>query len=639
MVITDKKIKEALRLDVKPYEETKRMLLEQLDAGASESENRKMNTSIAYRERSAGRNGLAVLAGILAMAAVVVIAVILMKLLPSLRSPLADDPGPESDGSQILVTGETEDTDEEDRIDEVSENTEDSGETKEEDTIFTKDGVTYRTRYFSFTLPELWRDPDVKVNGKENESDGELSVTYRGLKLCEFFVGQKDDFVNENGGDPGYYLAKSWDLADGSCAALLLSNWAWVICAQGFISPIDFNDLSQAEYTSDEDLSDILHIVTGKDLDAAIVRGKFSDISAADDVWEVINASQEFINDELIPAVKIIGDDSAYRYQLDTMVFTVPELWRDPEITIREDENELAVMWRDLTLCQFWRAETQDDLFGGDPLHYLAETWDLGNGYTIELWANNWPRFIRDGSVSTANDVFAAEGQELIEYTSPEDLADLLYITTGGKEFDIDEYLDQSGNGAVLTEAIGAGIGFIHKVVATSFRPLAKQEFEMDSFSFTLPEFWADQGVTVTESEDSLNVMYWDIRLCTITAVTEEFITGDDPSRYLAESWDLGNGKRLELVIDDRMMNITTQGSITVLNHISGGTDDMTYTNVYNSDEDLSKIAYILTGQDLDITTIRGQSSNPAAEEDVAAAMDAARAFIFDEVVPGITVK
>ena len=85
MVITDKKIKEALRLDVKPYEETKRTLLEQLDAGTSESENRKMNTSIAYRERSAGRNGLAVLAGILAMAAVVVIAVILMKLLPSLR--------------------------------------------------------------------------------------------------------------------------------------------------------------------------------------------------------------------------------------------------------------------------------------------------------------------------------------------------------------------------------------------------------------------------------------------------------------------------------------------------------------------------------------------------------------------------
>ena len=155
----------------------------------------------------------------------------------------------------------------------------------------------------------------------------------------------------------------------------------------------------------------------------------------------------------------------------------------------------------------------------------------------------------------------------------------------------------------------------------------------MDSFSFTLPEFWADQGVTVTEGEDSLDVMYWDIRLCTIAAVT------DDPSRYLAESWDLGNGKRLELVIDDRMMNITTQGSVTVLNHISGGTDEMTYTNVYNSNEDLSKIVYILTGQDLDITTIREQSSNPAAEEDVAAAMDAAQAFILDEVVPGITVK
>ena len=127
--------------------------------------------------------------------------------------------------------------------------------------------------------------------------------------------------------------------------------------------------------------------------------------------------------------------------------------------------------------------------------------------------------------------------------------------------------------------------------------------------------------------------------LCTIAAVTEEFITGDDPSRYLAESWDLGNGKRLELVIDDRMMNITTQGSVTVLNHISGGTDEMTYTNVYNSNEDLSKIVYILTGQDLDITTIREQSSNPAAEEDVAAAMDAAQAFILDEVVPGVTVK
>ena len=53
MVITDKKIKEALRIEVRPYEETKRMLLEQLNAGTSESENRKMNTSIAYRERSA----------------------------------------------------------------------------------------------------------------------------------------------------------------------------------------------------------------------------------------------------------------------------------------------------------------------------------------------------------------------------------------------------------------------------------------------------------------------------------------------------------------------------------------------------------------------------------------------------------
>ena len=315
MVITDTRIREALRSDMKAYAETEQFLLEQLGTDASAQGRKNMNISIATDRRASGRNGRVLMAGIMVLAAIAVIAVILFKLLPALRSPVANEPGPESGGSNILVTGETEDANDMNSTDEASENAETSGEADRQDSIFVgEDGSTYWTEYFSFTLPELWRNPDVKVNGKEDGSDAELSVTYRGLKLCEFFVGQKKRFVNENGGDPGYYKAGSWDLEDGQCVAMYLSNWAWIICNQNAIPKIEFENLSRVEYTSDEDLSDILHMVTGKDLDAAKVRGKNADASASDDVSEVMDASHDFITHELIPGVSIGCQFTGYFY-------------------------------------------------------------------------------------------------------------------------------------------------------------------------------------------------------------------------------------------------------------------------------------------------------------------------------------
>ena len=316
MMITDKKLREAFLTDVEPYAETEKLLMEALDSTVPEKESKKVNTSIATDRKVSGREGERIVVGFLAMAAIAVIAVVLFKLIPSLRSPVSTDPGPDESvpPMETLVTGGTE-------------------------------------------------------------------------------------------------------------------------------------------------------------------------------------------GNEVLPTVEILEDESAYTYQLDQLVITLPELWRNPGITVVEDENKLAVMYRGLTLCQFYRFETPDVLYGGDPLHYTAQTWDLGNGYTVELTVNNWPKFIHDGAASTANDIFAAEGQELIEYTSPEDLADLLYMTTG-KKYDIASVLDRSGDGAVFNEAITAGTQFIMFEVVPRVSLFGEQSQD-NTTRFCLVRSSAD-GTTITEADGTV---------------------------------------------------------------------------------------------------------------------------------------
>ena len=113
MMITDKKLREAFLTDVEPYAETEKLLMEALDSTVPEKESKKVNTSIATDRKVSGREGERIVVGFLAMAAIAVIAVVLFKLIPSLRSPVSTDPGPDESvpPMETLVTGETEDSD------------------------------------------------------------------------------------------------------------------------------------------------------------------------------------------------------------------------------------------------------------------------------------------------------------------------------------------------------------------------------------------------------------------------------------------------------------------------------------------------------------------------------------------------
>ena len=106
MVITENEIREALHGDMKPFEKVDQMLMQQLDAGASDHMRKQTNTYNTRQGRMTIGRGRIIMAGFFAVAAIAVIAVILFKLLPSLRSPAAASPG--SDGDHTPVSAGTE---------------------------------------------------------------------------------------------------------------------------------------------------------------------------------------------------------------------------------------------------------------------------------------------------------------------------------------------------------------------------------------------------------------------------------------------------------------------------------------------------------------------------------------------------
>ena len=103
MVITDNEIKEALRSDIKSYAETQSRLLEQLGTDDSDNMRKKMNPKWALDGKTSVKNGRVIVAGLVAMAAIVIVTLILYRLLPSLRSSVANDSGTTGDDSQILM--------------------------------------------------------------------------------------------------------------------------------------------------------------------------------------------------------------------------------------------------------------------------------------------------------------------------------------------------------------------------------------------------------------------------------------------------------------------------------------------------------------------------------------------------------
>ncbi|MBQ6551556.1 MAG: hypothetical protein IJL78_09135 [Lachnospiraceae bacterium] len=228
------------------------------------------------------------------MAAVAVIAVILVKLIPALRSPLSADPGPEGSvpPAETLVTGETEDIDESEETDESSGNEHEATE----DT-----GPVFETEYFTFTLPEIWRSSpqnelpvssvDVLVN------DNELYVTYRGLTLCVIRAMQLNEVWQAyfEGMDDG--RAVLWETNDDDGNTVLLTNPValslrdagspgW-ITSDFITSDYATSDTADA-FTSDSDIVDILYILTGQEVD--LERLRTGDEDADEYIQSVENA-------------------------------------------------------------------------------------------------------------------------------------------------------------------------------------------------------------------------------------------------------------------------------------------------------------------------------------------------------------
>lgn len=91
MRITDDKLRAALMTDAIPSEDTSIFLLEQLGMSEEERRSRKMNAGSVMSVRPANaRSAHVLITGFAALAALAVIAVIAFKLIPSLRSPLAE---------------------------------------------------------------------------------------------------------------------------------------------------------------------------------------------------------------------------------------------------------------------------------------------------------------------------------------------------------------------------------------------------------------------------------------------------------------------------------------------------------------------------------------------------------------------
>ncbi len=336
-------------------------------------------------------------------------------------------------------------------------------------------------------------------------------------------------------------------------------------------------------------------------------------------------------------------EDDQERYELGDLTFTMPEIWKTKGVEIVQEEHELKAMYRGLQLCSIGKYPSKS-LVGGDPLNYCAGVWYLDNETTAMLFVHNWPMKIQQGSAAVT---YEAEGIVGTEYTEAEDLADILYVTTG-KEYDIEELTKQDEfiSNEYAAEAVTDGREFASQVIAPAISVDEEAyTFRTEYYTFTLPEPWRASpgnipplcGVNVVTEDNGLSIMYRGLRLCSI------FI-GDEPaadeclSTYTAAGWRTEKGEHVMLQAENWAQNILARGIVGPVYDENQSSDSF----YYNSDYDLQDILYMITGRIWNIEEIsefKGQAENPDMSEVVLEVQHAFTDFITRQVVPMIDVQ
>ena len=159
-----------------------------------------------------------------------------------------------------------------------------------------------------------------------------------------------------------------------------------------------------------------------------------------------------------------------------------------------------------------------------------------------------------------------------------------------------------------------------------------QETYAAANFSFDLPEFWKERGVTVEIPEENcLEASYRGLSLISIYVIPAAEYTGGDPATYCAEKWDIGNGRYVVLWVNNWVYDVCCLGEITAYD---GDKVRLRYTD----DADLADILYTITGKQFDISRIRGKLDYENPNADVQDAMTTEQMFIRDQIIPAVTV-
>ena len=323
---------------------------------------------------------------------------------------------------------------------------------------------TYENEDYSFTMPEFWQKQGVSMGVEKSDSGSELLVVrYRGLELCQFSTVPED---MTGSGDPLFYDAADWNFGDGRKLVLSVNNSAYRIYSDGSVRMSCFEPLPEPAYPSDEELSDILYVLTGEEQDVRKIKAMAGsgDKDAEYAGNAAIATAMAFIKEQVVPCVRLKNsadaddgtvdgadaEDPDGRADLNALIpaqyaaenyrFTMPDLWADKGAGFTSDGNEMNVMYRGVKLCTVLEAPAEEIEQRAEEYPYItcADT-DDGNVIAMWVWGEQvLSEIYTDGTVTGID-----ENGDPFTYTSEEDLSDILHMFLKG-EADIGKLTGQA---------------------------------------------------------------------------------------------------------------------------------------------------------------------------------------------------